>query len=99
VPVARLDSVWAARSSSSTPSFVKIDVEGAEALVLAGAARLLDAHHPIVLMEVHNAAAGRAAIAQLTAAGYRCWRIDAGGRLAPLTGDLAYGHVLARADR
>ena len=99
VPVARLDSVWAARSSCSAPSFVKIDVEGAEALVLAGATRLLDAHHPIVLMELHNAAAGRASIAQLARAGYRCWRIDAGGCLAPLAGDLAYGHVLARADR
>jgi FkbM family methyltransferase len=97
VPVVRLDSVWPARAAA--PSFLKIDVEGAEALVLAGAARLLDAHYPVVLMEVHNEAAGRASIAQLSRAGYRCWRIDAGGHLAPLAGDLEYGHVLARADR
>lgn len=34
------------------PRFVKIDVEGAELAVLAGAARLLREHHPVLLVEV-----------------------------------------------
>jgi FkbM family methyltransferase len=34
------------------PQFVKIDVEGAELAVLAGAARLLRDHHPVLLLEV-----------------------------------------------
>ena len=97
VPASRLDSFRAGRSSA--PSLVKIDVEGAEALVLRGAVRLLDIDRPIVLMEVHNAAAGLASIEQLIAAGYRCWRIDPGSHLAPLTGGLAFGHVLARPER
>jgi hypothetical protein len=91
------DMPFASRSSAS--SLIKIDVEGAEALVLRGAATLLDTERPVVLMEVHNTAAGVASIALLTGAGYRCSRIDPGGRLAPLTDELAYGHVLARPER
>jgi FkbM family methyltransferase len=34
------------------PQFVKIDVEGAELAVLAGMARLLRDHHPVLLVEV-----------------------------------------------
>ncbi len=94
VAALRLDAWRAARPSP--PSLVKIDVEGAEALVLRGAARLLATDRPVVVMEVHNAGAARAAIAQLAEARYRVWQINAGGRLAPVSADLAYGHVLAR---
>lgn len=37
---------------TQTPQFVKIDVEGAELTVLAGATRLLRDHHPVLLVEV-----------------------------------------------
>jgi FkbM family methyltransferase len=40
------------------PDFVKIDVEGAEVLVLEGARYLLAEHHPRVIVEVHQAANG-----------------------------------------
>jgi FkbM family methyltransferase len=92
VPVLQLDTWRAARASA--PSILKVDVEGAEALVLRGAARVLATDRPLVLMEVHHAAAARAALAQLADARYRCWRIEAGGRLAPASRD-AYGHDIA----
>jgi FkbM family methyltransferase len=91
----RLDTL---RASRRAPALVKIDVEGAEVLVLRGAARLLAADRPIVLVEIHNADAGRASLELLRNAGYRCERLDAGGRPAPIGDEFAYGHVLARAD-
>jgi len=36
------------------PTFIKIDVEGAEGAVLRGAAHLLRGHHPMLLVEVHR---------------------------------------------
>lgn len=36
------------------PDVIKIDIEGAEARVLAGAARLLAERRPIVICEVHG---------------------------------------------
>jgi FkbM family methyltransferase len=92
-----LDSLLGRRTSP--PVLVKIDVEGAEALVLRGAARLLSEHRPAILMEVHNASAGRASIDLLTRAGYRSWQVGVNGELTPVPADLAYGHVLARAER
>ena len=92
-----LDSLLERRTSP--PVLVKIDVEGAEALVLRGAARLLSEHRPAILMEVHNASAGRTSIDLLTRAGYRSWQVGVSGDLAPVPADLAYGHVLARTGR
>lgn len=40
--------------SHPIPTFIKIDVEGAEESVLRGAANLLRNHHPVVLVEVHG---------------------------------------------
>jgi hypothetical protein len=36
------------------PSIIKIDVEGAEAFVLAGAQQLLASQRPVLLIEVHH---------------------------------------------
>lgn len=47
VATARLDDLI-----TQPPQFVKIDVEGAELTVLAGASRLLRDHHPVLLVEV-----------------------------------------------
>jgi FkbM family methyltransferase len=46
-----IDSIVA---SWKTPSFIKIDVEGAERQVLEGATRTLTAHRPLVLVEVRK---------------------------------------------
>jgi FkbM family methyltransferase len=51
VPFTTIDDLCAARQLA--PSLVKIDVEGAEADVLRGARRTLQAHHPIVCLELH----------------------------------------------
>ena len=42
-----------ARSSGTVPNLIKIDVEGAELLVLEGAQELLAAHHPDLIVGVH----------------------------------------------
>jgi FkbM family methyltransferase len=39
--------------SNVVPDLVKIDVEGAELLVLEGAKRVLEAHHPALILGVH----------------------------------------------
>ncbi len=36
------------------PALVKLDVEGAECLVLSGAQRILRAHRPVLLIEIHS---------------------------------------------
>lgn len=51
VPVQRLDDLWTAAGRPPT-SLVKIDVEGAERLVLAGAQELIEACQPVLAVEV-----------------------------------------------
>jgi len=53
VPVAQIDTLIEARSEKR-PAILKIDVEGAEALVLRGGIGLLTSHKPLILMEVHH---------------------------------------------
>lgn len=75
------------------PGLVKIDVEGAEALALAGAVRLLQDCRPAVLVEVHDANAAGASLARLWSVGYQCSEITPRG-LRPLDGVVpSYGHV------
>lgn len=58
------------------PGFLKIDVEGAEAAVLQGAARTLAQHRPVVMAEINDdmlrqqGSSARAVLALLTDAGY-----------------------------
>jgi FkbM family methyltransferase len=54
VPLRRLDTIWA-EAGEPAVAFVKIDVEGAELEVLAGAERLLDRCHPALVVEVSSA--------------------------------------------
>jgi len=74
-PTLRLDDLLAV----STPSLVKIDVEGAEILVLRGAARLLAEVRPVILMEVASEVWDEAK-GILGAAGYRLFDPDEPGR-------------------
>ena len=68
-------------------SFIKMDVEGAEPLVLEGAQRLLAADRPIVLTELHREQLERVSgltsdrfLERLSALRYRAFRIDSGAR-------------------
>jgi FkbM family methyltransferase len=63
-PVVTLDDV-----APADTAVVKIDVEGAELDVLAGARRLLDETRPFWLVEAN----GEGLLERLTDAGYRCW--------------------------
>jgi FkbM family methyltransferase len=77
-----IDDEW--RRTGVAPSIVKIDVEGAEAEVVRGAAALLRDVRPVLFLELHMDELERrgestgALLAQLTAAGYRF--TDSGGR-------------------
>ena len=79
VPVVTLDADVPPRiTAGAHVDVLKIDVEGFENAVLAGAAALIGQHRPIIIAEIearHNAEYG-AAFAQLRSAGYgvRFWR-------------------------
>jgi len=90
----RLDSL---RASRRAPAVIKIDVEGAEVPVLRGAAAVLQHDRPIVIVEIHNADAGRESLRLLRDAGYRCEQLNETGRAVPVGAEFAYGHVVARA--
>jgi FkbM family methyltransferase len=70
------------------PTFIKMDVEGAESSVLAGGQRVLAAARPVLLMDLHGIdqeiAVGRA----LRELGYRIHRVDDGRPVL----DVDHGH-------
>jgi FkbM family methyltransferase len=67
----RLDTV-VAEEKLPLPDVIKIDVEGAEALLLRGAAGLLRERRPALVVELHGAGPARAVISLLQDFGYAC---------------------------
>ena len=59
------------------PQFIKIDVEGAELLVLKGAERLLRRHHPILVLSTHSDELDRACLERLSEFGYDVEHLEA----------------------
>jgi FkbM family methyltransferase len=93
VKTIRLDSLLG--EGRPGPGLLKIDVEGAEVLVLAGAHHLLRHSRPAIVLEVHNQDAYRACVDLLKAARYVVREI-VGRHLRDLNDEaISYGHLLA----
>lgn len=73
------------QESGSVPSLIKIDVQGAEMLVLEGAASVLRMSHPALFIELHEEGLNRfgtsvaAILAHLGALGYRPYWLKRSG--------------------
>ena len=79
VQVVRIDD----QLPSTRVSFIKIDVEGAEPMALAGAKHLLQRDRPVIIAELHNrqlskigGSSASQLINQLAAIGYACHAIE-----------------------
>lgn len=72
ITLRRLDALVAS-GEIPPPDFIKIDVEGAETLVLSGAAATLRDHAPKLVIALHGTDVAREVIAQLTYADYVCY--------------------------
>lgn len=72
---ARLDDLVAS-GEILPPDYMKIDVEGAEAEVLAGAMTILETYHPILFLDTHNREAHNATVALLTEMNFELRRLD-----------------------
>lgn len=66
-----LDSLVAA-GEVPPPDLMKVDVEGAEEMVLAGGLHVLETHRPRLLVELHGAPVARAVAKRLLDLGYTC---------------------------
>ena len=71
-------NIWVARADTllqakriPPPSLIKLDVEGAEYLVLSGAKQLLINHRPLLLIEVHHILAMHELLHLLLSLGYQ----------------------------
>jgi FkbM family methyltransferase len=58
------------------PTFLKVDVEGAEARVLHGGKAVLEEHRPTLILELHNPGQDVAVGMILKELGYRARRVD-----------------------
>lgn len=75
VRVRSIDAMVAA-GEIAPPALMKIDVEGAEAMVLTGARKILRRYRPVIFAEVHSSALLGQCRALLESEGYRVESID-----------------------
>jgi FkbM family methyltransferase len=66
------------QGENPVPDFLKIDVEGAEALVLQGATRLLAEVRPMMIIELHNPEAAGEVWQIMSSSGYSFFRLEPG---------------------
>lgn len=81
VRTATIDGLVAS-GAAPPPRMMKLDVEGAEMMVLKGAAKTLEQHRPVIFSEVHSSALMTEVKAYLGALGYVITRIDEDEALA-----------------
>ena len=99
VAAERVDSLVPAQSWPAV-SFIKIDVEGFEAVALEGARGILELAHPTIMFEVSEAALARQGMTMddmfqyLAAYGYSFWMLDA-NKAFVRTGKAQEGNVFA----
>jgi FkbM family methyltransferase len=74
VPVTTLDS-FVFNAHNPPPAFIKIDVEGAESAVLAGARRVIETYRPAMAIELHTPEQDRLVGTTLETYGYSAYRI------------------------
>jgi FkbM family methyltransferase len=86
VPTVTLDGFVFGRGNPA-PDFIKLDVESAEAMVIAGATRLLREVRPKMLIELHGPDAARDTIRQMLEHGYRLQRVGDGPPVSVTTPD------------
>ncbi|MBV9328298.1 MAG: FkbM family methyltransferase [Chloroflexi bacterium] len=72
------------RDHHAPPGFVKIDVEGAEGSVLAGAEQVLSNARPIVMVDLHTPTQDLAVGKSLSRAGYVVYRTGDGSQVRDL---------------
>jgi FkbM family methyltransferase len=72
VRVARLDTLIE-REKLPPPNVMKIDIEGAELMMLRGATHTLARHRPLLLIEMHGLDITRSVLELLEQAGYHVW--------------------------
>lgn len=79
--------------SNLMPTFIKMDVEGAESLVIDGATNLLKNNHPVISLEVcrldNGGELSMVAVEKLRALGYRSYAIKDDGNLIKDDGNLS----------
>jgi|SRR3989338_51346 len=91
----------------ASPSVVKIDVEGAESVVITGATRTLTVHKPLLVIELWNKAGNeenfKATVEQLEALGYASYQFGQNNRLISyrmgdrlLCPNMVFAHPLGR---
>lgn len=74
VPVRRLDDLVAS-GEVPPPNFIKVDIEGAEAMYLRGAAETIRAHRPRFAIELHGLDVAREVLTILDGHGYAVWSL------------------------
>jgi FkbM family methyltransferase len=80
VQVETLDELIRSRALSPA-NLIKIDVEGAELLVLKGAEGLIETHHPVLFIEAHSRELARGCSDFLLARGYQIKVMETGRHL------------------
>ncbi len=76
VQTVRLDSYLEENPTVPPPSVMKIDVEGAGALVLKGARATIEKHRPMIFIELHGAEEQHAVQHELVENGYMAKSLD-----------------------